>query len=477
MTDEGTFRLKETTFTEFAKVRVTVIVGPNQGTTADVVDETIRVGSGAGNDLVLRDSSVSRLHCAIGPAPGGVRIRDEGSTNGVWIGSVRITDAIVAAQQELRLGSCRLRIEPLRETERRELALVDSFGDLLGVSGQMRQLFVRLAKWAPLDVPVLLLGETGCGKELAAAAIHRASPRATGPFVVLDCSNISQGLLESQLFGHEKGAFTGAVRSYRGAFERAQGGTLFLDELAELPLEQQSSLLRVLQESTIQKLGVEKPIKVEVRVIAATNRNLQHEMNEGRFRRDLYFRLEASTIRIPPLRDRLDDLSLLVRQFAQRIGLDAESIPDEVWEMFRRHSWPGNVRELRNAVQRFAVEGDPCLLPGADADGSEPPPPLSEVRALAEAQSNATQTLGAARFEVVEEFERRYLSRLLAQTQGSVSRAAVVAGVTEWGLRKLMNKHGVRPEAFRSLGAKSAHDASHRARSGATPTLVDRGNT
>ena len=308
MTDEGTLRLKETTFADYAIIRVAVSAGPGVGTTTRVVDETIRVGSGMDNDLVLRENSISRLHCAISPAPGGVRIRDEGSTNGVWVGGVRIIDAIVAVPQELRLGNCRLRIEPLAEVERRELAVSNTFGDLLGESSAMRQLFVRLAKWAKLDVPILLLGETGVGKELAADAIHRASPRASGPLVVLDCSNLSDGLQGSQLFGHDKGAFTGALRNYRGAFERAEGGTLFLDELGELPVEQQSSLLRVLQESAIQKLGVEKPLKVNVRVIAATNRHLEQRMSEGKFRSDLYFRLQASTIRIPPLRDRLDDL-------------------------------------------------------------------------------------------------------------------------------------------------------------------------
>jgi DNA-binding NtrC family response regulator len=437
-----TYLLKETVFVEYRKVLVTVSAGPCRGESVELVDRTLRVGSHSDNDLVLNQRSVSRYHCSLVPVPGGVRIRDEGSTNGVWMGELRLFDAICVGPLEIKVGECRLAIQPLAETETRELATQDSFGELLGQSAAMRQLFVSLAQWARTDHTLLLVGETGTGKELAAAAVHRASARASGPFVVLDCSTLTPGLLGSQLFGHEKGAFTGAHETRKGVFERAHRGTLFLDELGELPLELQPWLLRALETPFIQRAGGERNVKVDVRVIAATNRELESAVNAGRFRQDLYERF-SKQVRLPPLRDRLEDLPLLVKKFSDQCLPKVDHIPEDVWAMFQRHFWPGNVRELRNAVVRFAVEHDPGLH-RADAKVQ----PFHD--AMATAQELEPSTWEKARSDAVYAFTCDYLVKLMRYSEGSVSRGARVAELSEWGLRKLLKRHGIRPEAFRA---------------------------
>jgi transcriptional regulator with GAF, ATPase, and Fis domain len=422
----------------YSKTRITVLKGPDAGKTRDLVSSTIRVGTSSDNDLVLSDNTVSRRHCAFEPVSGGVRVRDEGSTNGVVSAGVRLFDAVLNAAVQLQLGDTLIALEPLSEVVALEQATSDRFGDLLGRSARMRELFADLERIAQTDVTLLIEGETGTGKELVAESVHRESGRAEGPFVVFDCSAVAPTLAESELFGHERGAFTGAVNARPGVFEQASGGTIFLDELGELPRDLQPKLLRVLEKRQVRRLGSQVTLPVDVRLIAATNRNLQAEVALGNFREDLYFRLAAAHVQVPPLRDRMDDLPLLAEHFLARVtpprGL--ADVPPAVWEMFKAHRWPGNVRELSNAVQRLLVTPERALSPlsSNSPSPSSPPPPSSEA---------PLQPLRVARREAGDGFERTYLEALLAKTGGNVTRAAAIAEVSRQMVQKLMRKHGI----------------------------------
>ena len=417
----------------YSKVRVTVSKGPDAGVTRELASSTLRIGSASDNGLALTDNTVSRHHCAIEPVASGVRIRDEGSTNGVFMGGVRVFDALFNGAVQLRLGDSVLDIEPLSETVAREQLVNDRFHGLIGRSSRMRELFADLARIAPTDISVLIEGETGSGKELVAESLHAASERAKGPFVVFDCSAVAANLVESELFGHERGAFTGAVASRPGVFEQAEGGTIFLDELGELPKDLQPKLLRVLERREVRRLGSQRTTPVNVRLVSATNRNLAVEVQRGNFREDLFFRTATAVVQLPPLRDRMEDLPLLVEHFLMRSQRTLTDIPKAVWALFEAHRWPGNVRELSNAVQRFVVTPDRVLSSEAVA----PAPPA----APSAANAGPVQPLRIARREATETFERAYLAQVLQRSQGNVTRAAAIAEVSRQMMQKLMRKH------------------------------------
>jgi two-component system response regulator GlrR len=423
-----------TRLVEYSRIRVSVSRGPDAGATRDLVSTTLRVGSAPDNDLILTDNTVSRHHCAIEPVASGVRVRDEGSTNGVFISNVRVFDALVQGAVQLRLGDTVLGIEPLGETVAREQLAGERFHGLLGRSARMRELFADLARLAPADVTVLIEGETGCGKELVAESLHAASDRAKGPFVVFDCSAVAASLAESELFGHERGAFTGAVASRPGVFEQADGGTIFLDELGELPKDLQPKLLRVLERREVRRLGSQRTTPVDVRLVAATNRNLAAEVQRGNFREDLFFRLSAACVRVPPLRDRMEDLPLLVDHFlsSAKPPRTVADVPAAVWNMLEAHRWPGNVRELSNAVQRFVVTPDRVL----------PSEPTAAVSPTSGDETAPVLPLRVARRDANEAFERAYLSHVLARANGNVTRAAAMAEVSRQMVQKLLRKHG-----------------------------------
>lgn len=421
----------------YSKIRVSVTAGPDAGASRDVVSSTLRIGSASDNDLALTDSTVSRRHCAIEPVPGGVRIRDEGSTNGILIGNMQVADATISGPVQLQLGNTRISIEPLSETVSREQTTAERFGDLLGRSRRMRELFADLARIAPTDATLLIEGETGCGKELVAESVHAASKRAEGPFVVFDCSAVAPTLIESELFGQERGAYTGAV-SGPGLFEQANGGTIFLDELGELSKELQPKLLRVLERREVRRLGSRRTVSVDVRVLCATNRNLMAEVQRGNFREDLYFRLATAVVRVPPLRDRMDDLPLLVEHFLARAqsSLGVSDIPAPVWNMFKTHRWPGNVRELWNAVQRFIIKPESVFA-------SELSSPSANLRPALLPSSGPLPHLRLARRDATDAFELAYLQALLARTGNNMKSASAMADVSRQMIQKLMRKHGL----------------------------------
>jgi transcriptional regulator with GAF, ATPase, and Fis domain len=430
----------------YSKVRVTVTEGPDSGVSRELANTTLRIGSSSDNDLALTDITVSRRHCSIEPLGAGVRIRDEGATNGVFIGNMRVYDIVMGGTFQVRLGDSLLTVESLAEVVSREQAVSERFCDLLGRSPRMRELFADLARIAPTDVTVLIEGETGTGKELVAESVHTASQRADGPFIVFDCSAVAPTLAESELFGHERGAFTGATATRPGVFELADGGSIFLDELGELSKDLQPKLLRVLERREVRRLGGQRTIPVDVRVIAATNRNLAVEVQRGNFREDLYFRLATAHVHVPPLRDRMDDLPLLAEHFLARAKPPRKlaDIPPQVWSMFNAHRWPGNVRELSNAVQRFIVTPERVFARQLSSGEHDPRTPSATPEPKPPGVEGASsQPLRLARREASELFERNYVENLLVRTGGNVTRAAAIAEVSRQMVQKLMRRHGI----------------------------------
>jgi DNA-binding NtrC family response regulator len=422
---------------KFARIRVSVFEGPDKGECAVFAGDTeVSVGTAHGNDLVVHDSAVSRHHVSIGRAEHGYVVRDLGSTNGTMIDGVRVERAYLAPGAVITIGKTRLRFDLHEGETTTTLSSENKWGPAHGTSDAMRRLFSLLPKLALTDVTVLLEGETGTGKSMLASAIHDASPRASRPFVVLDCGSIPPNLVESELFGHEKGSFTGAIAQRRGAFESAHGGTLFLDEVGELPVDLQPKLLRALEERKIKRVGSNEDIALDVRVIAATNRDLRTEINRGRFRQDLYYRLNTVRLYVPPLRERREDIPMLVANFYRQLSRSGDDPPAELIADLTRHDWPGNVRELRAAVERIVLLGEPAVW-----------------RELSE-QTSATSgpryvpgvSFRAAKERAVSDWEREYLREVMTRHDGNVSRAARAVRMDRNYLRELLVRHGLRAD-------------------------------
>ncbi len=426
---------------KYRKLELTVSKGPDAGATLSVAGTSVRIGSSPENDLVLTDETVSRRHCEVMLTERGIRVLDAGSTNGVLVGKCWVDDATFSGAVELELGDTVIELVPLAETVEREQLDANGFGDLLGRSPKMRVLFADLARIANTDLSLLIEGETGTGKELVAESVHQSSQRAAGPFVVFDCSAVAPTLAESELFGHERGAFTGAANARMGVFEQADGGTIFLDEIGELPRDLQPKLLRVLEKREVRRLGSAKTIPLDVRLIAATNRNLRSEVKRGEFRQDLYYRVAGAHVYVPPLRDRMEDLLLLAESFltASQPPRSLTDVPQHVWDMFKAYRWPGNVRELRNAVGRVLVTPERAL----DTD-SIPDLRAAAVAAVAAASAQPTlDPLRVARRNAADVFEKQYVQHVLNKSDGNVTRAAAMAEVSRQVIHKLMTKHGL----------------------------------
>ncbi|MDC0712530.1 sigma 54-interacting transcriptional regulator [Stigmatella sp. ncwal1] len=419
------------------RFRLTVVEGPGVGSTWESASDVCSIGSHPLNDFPLDDSTVSRFHCEVRIGPRGPRVKDLDSTNGVIVDGVQVADAYLRGGSLLRLGREVLRFDFSSETNRLQLSENMRFGSLIGTSVAMRGCFALLERASARDVTVLLEGETGTGKSQAALAIHQAGSRRDKPFIVVDCGAIPSNLLESELFGHEKGAFTGALGRRAGAFEEAHGGTVFLDEIGELPPELQPKLLRVLETREIRRVGSNTYQPVDIRLIAATHRDLRAEVNAGRFRSDLFFRLAVLRIVQPSLRQRPEDLPLLVDGILSSLGADPERTgalrTPEFIAKLRHAAWPGNVRELRNYLERCLVFEDALDLSQEEAGPSgslelDPSKPYADQRR-----------------RVMDDFERRYLRVLLEKHQGKVAQAAVTAGMDRVHLYRLLRRHGIKP--------------------------------
>jgi len=383
----------------------------------------------------LTDRAVSRLHAELDPRDDGLWVRDLGSRNGTFLEGIRVVAACIPNGAKLQLGRTEIAIRYAEQPIPVELWPSAQFGALVGASVAMRELFAKLSRVAHSAASVLIEGETGTGKELAAKAIHDASPRASGPFIVIDCAALPETLLEAELFGHAKGAFTGALAARPGAIEEADGGTVFLDEIGELPLSMQPKLLRVLESRTVRRIGETQPRAVDVRFISATHRDLRTLANNRAFREDVYFRLAVLPLTIPPLRERPGDIPLLIDHLLSREG--AVISPDLLRDLASR-PWFGNVRELRNFLERATTLGAPEALALAASDAAKPDE--QEWRPKLPRQW-LELPLRNLREQVGELVDREYLARLLERCDQNVARAATVAGVNRTYLYRLLAKH------------------------------------
>ena len=416
------------------RLRFALVAPGPEGVRRFSIDGTLLVGAHPSNDVIVQTQGVSRYHLELRAEPTCVLVRDVGSKNGTFFDGARITEARLGPGSSFRvggLGGAELTIESEAHPTMPPSSATH-FGPLLGESQSMRAVFALLERTAPSNTTLLIRGETGTGKELVAKAVHSASPRSGGPLVVVDCGAIPESLIESELFGHVRGAFTDAATDRIGAFENADGGTLFLDEIGELPVHLQPKLLRAVEDRSIQRVGDSRRRPVDVRLLAATHRDLSAEVSAGRFRQDLFFRLAVVTVELPPLRERGSDVLRLAAAMMADLGLDEALVKDErMQSALLAYQWPGNVRELRNAVERAAHLGAehavPMGEPSVDIDA-----PLADDLPFKQAKER-----------IVLSFERAYVERLLQRHGKNISAAARDAGIDRNYLYRLIKKHGL----------------------------------
>lgn len=412
------------------RFRVQVMAGSGAPTEVVSDGEELSIGSAPGNDMVLDDSAVSRHHCAITSENDGFILRDLNSTNGTRMNGFRVQAAFLKPGTVFNVGRTTLRFDALGETVNAPISTDHHHGGMVGKSPTIRRMFAMIRRVAKTESTVLIEGETGTGKTVLADAIHEDSARHDGPFVVVDCASIAPNLIESHLFGHTAGAFTGASTDRAGAFETAAGGTLFLDEVGELPLDVQPKLLRVLEERVVVPLGSVKEVPVDVRVIAATNRDLRREVNDGAFRADLFYRLHVVRMVMPPLRERREDIPVLIEHFRKQIAPHAPPPPPAMVAMWQRLHWSGNARELRSAVERFILLGDDAWQSAAQSTDAMAP-------------FNPELSFRAAKEVAVTQFELGYLGMLIDRHGGNLSKAARAASMDRNHLRQLLRRHDI----------------------------------
>ncbi len=414
---------------------IEVIAGPDVGRTVRVDCPVFVVGKGHGADLRLTDPSVSREHLRLVLTPSGMVVSDEGSKNGTIAAGMRIERVIVTSDLTLTLGATTLVVRIDRDETKLEISEDEQFGEAVGRSTAMRSVFAILGKAAAVDLSILIEGESGVGKDVLARAVHATSSRRDRPFVPVDCGAIPANLIESELFGHERGAFTGADRAREGVFDQADGGTLFLDEIGELPLDLQPKLLRALEAREIRPVGG-RAHSVDVRVVAATNRRLSESIRRGEFRADLFYRLAMIRVVVPPLRDRREDIAPLASRFYRAAQADPHrQLPKDLEALLAAYAWPGNVRELRNVVQRYAVLGDqgPTSLFDEPLDGG----------ASAESSALFERPFFEARQIHVERFEREYLENALGLAGGNVAKAVEKTGIPRPTFYRMIHRLGI----------------------------------
>jgi two-component system, NtrC family, nitrogen regulation response regulator GlnG len=416
-----------------------VIQGPDRGERAPLRDQPFVVGSAPTCDLVLTDKTVSRRHLVAQREGRDVILRDQGSTNGSFIQGSRFKEITIGFGAEIKVGRTVVKYLPEEEVVQPELSESVSFGSLIGGDTKMRRLYRLLEDVARTDATVLIEGETGTGKELVAEETHNASPRKNGPFIVFDCGAVPRELIESTLFGHIKGSFTGAISDRKGAFAEANGGTIFLDEIGELPLELQPTLLRALDKKAVRRVGSNVYEKVDVRIVAATNRDLRAEVAGKTFREDLYYRLAVIRVSLPPLRERGGDIPMLVDAFVRRFSAGPTPLRIDPEDMARlqRHSWPGNVRELRNVLERA------CVLSGGESLSLDESLFTSAAKAAPAVGIRTDLPFKEAKGQLVELFEREYVISLMTKHKMNLSAASREAQIDRKHLRELIRKYGL----------------------------------
>ncbi|NOZ86999.1 MAG: FHA domain-containing protein [Deltaproteobacteria bacterium] len=437
--------------------------GPDPGRIHPISKSRVVIGKSPDCDVTIPDVTVSRQHFEIVNEGGRYLIKDLGSTNGTELDGAPVREAYLRPGAVIKAGEVvfrfRTEYDPVHITPSER----ESFGGMIGRSVAIREVFALLEKVAPTEATVLLMGETGTGKGAAVHALHEFSKREKGPLVVVDCGAVAKSLIESELFGHVKGAFTGASSSRVGAIESSTGGTLFIDELDDLPLELQPKLLRAFEERVFVRLGSNQPVKFDARVVAASKKDLALEVASGRFREDLYYRLSVVIIRMPPLRERPEDIPLLFDRFAGKPG-QFEKLAPAVRERWLNHSWPGNVRELRNAVERSLALDEDGLTGG--------PPGVLGVR-----QDHPTGSLvpdysmpfKEAKEKLLDVFEREYVKRLMLRSSGGIAGAARTAGIDRKHLYNLLEKHGLGRPSRRGTGVSGISGVGSRPKGGSSP--------
>ncbi len=414
--------------------RLRVIGASTMPSELALAEDSVVIGTSGAADLVVTHPNVSRRHLKLTVSADGITAEDLGSSNGTYYLGQRIERVVLAVGSRLQLADdVELLLEPLSGAYRAPSTFEGtSYRGLVGVSSSMRELFTRLEKLERSDVTVLITGESGVGKELVARALHDGSERRNHPYVALNCGALAPEAIASELFGHKKGAFTGATDARPGAFVSANGGTLFLDEIGELPLTLQPMLLRALESGEVRALGADRSSLVDVRVIAATNRDLKDEIEAGRFRQDIYFRLAIVQLAVAPLRERIDDVPILAEHFARTEGID---LPPAVLEALKARSYPGNVRELRNTVQAFAALGE---LP------ADPRTDNAALRRALRGLIDPRLPFAEQKDRIVDEFSRLYLTAALEQTGGNQAEAARLAGLDRTYLGRLLTRLGLK---------------------------------
>lgn len=431
---------------------VTVLAGPDAGSEFRVQPSEpsrVLVGQSPSCAIRLTDPQVSRRHVALEAEESLLRLTDLGSTNGTKVNGMPVVEVLLRGRERLEIGKSVLQVECVNDSTFAEPPVTARFGKMIGASPEMRRLYPLCERLAGSTVPVIIEGETGTGKEVLAEALHELSPHAKGPFVVFDCTAVPPNLMEAALFGHERGSFTGATEMRKGVFEQAHGGTLLIDEIGDLEMQLQAKLLRALEKSEIRRIGGDRFMRVDVRVLAATRRDLDVEVQEGRFRDDLFFRLAVGRIELPPLRKRQGDIELLSRAFWRFMAGASSPIPEDFLRRLENYSWPGNVRELYNAVARRVALGELAEDDIMDTVGSRRNR-ASKGRTSGGDHPDAVETilqqelpLTAAREKVVEHFERRFIERLLLRHGGNVGKAAEDAGVARRYFQLLRAKRQV----------------------------------
>lgn len=448
------------------KITITVADGPDKGTAKTFEKPVIRLGADPLCDIVLTDPTVSRMHAEVRRRGENLELVDLDSTNGTFIDGISVGRVAIAHGAVFQVGRTQMRLST--HTEQVSIKVTDRtrYGNIVGQSSALREIFSIMDRVAPSDLTVVIEGETGTGKELIAQAIHEQSSRKDKPFVVFDCSAFPATLLESELFGHEKGAFSGAMNRHRGVFERADGGTIFFDELGEMDIEFQAKFLRVLETGEVRRVGGEKTFNVDVRVVAATNRNLEELVEDKKFRRDLFYRLAKVRFNLPALRDRREDIPVLAEHFLEQMAGDSAAKPlitEDAVRTLQAYSWPGNIRQLKNVMEKAVAL---CTNGTITADYLATELGLQDVRPASRAMSALPPSAGAspnhavvmtplfdadgdlvsfrdAKEAIIDDFERQYLERLLEKNSGNISAAAREASVDRRHLYRLLKKHNL----------------------------------
>jgi transcriptional regulator with PAS, ATPase and Fis domain len=434
---------QQPTHLTLSKFKMSFISGEMKGKEYTLTRPVVKVGTKNDNDLVVKDETMSRNHFEILQTKDGYLIRDLESRNGIFINGVRVKEAYLAPNSIVRAGKTEMKFVSLDETFEVVPSKKNRYAQLIGGSTAMRKIYTIIDKIASSDVTVIIEGESGTGKELVASAIHEKSKRSKKPFVVFDCSAVAENLIESELFGHEKGSFTGATGLRQGAFELADTGSIFLDEIGELVLDLQPKLLRVLESRHIRRVGGDRLLPIDVRVVAATNRNLEAEVKKGGFREDLFYRLNVVPIYLPPLRKRKEDIPMLIEHFIQQHNeahpeQPVEGVTSSAMEILMSHEWPGNVRELKNTISRAI-----SLMEGTQIVPDDIPERVRVPIARAELEIRDDLGFKDAKEQWIGAFEKQYLEDMLRKNNYNISAAAKEAGIDRKSVQRLMKKYEI----------------------------------